>query len=181
MGQPGSGKGTQSVLLSKKYKIPQISTGDILRKAVQDKTPMGLKAKEAMDAGELASDDVVIGIVRHSLENLDTQNGYILDGFPRTVVQATSLQTMLKEIHQELDFSICLGVSEDILLERLLKRAKEENRSDDTAEVIQTRIKTYQKNTYPLLKYYNDQGILVKINGLGSVEDVSMRIQSIIS
>ena len=180
MGPPGAGKGTQAVLTCKKHGIPQVSTGEILRTAVKKSTPLGLKAKELMDSGQLVPDEIVIGIVRERLECKDAQNGYILDGFPRTVVQADALKKMLFAMEggeQKLDLALALDVPEADLIKRILGRAKEEGRLDDTEEVIRARIQTYNEKTQPLLDYYRKEGILKEIDGRGGVEEISQSIE----
>ena len=179
MGPPGAGKGTQAVLICQKHGIPQISTGEILREAVKKATPLGLKAKELMDSGQLVPDEVVIGIVRERLECADTQKGYILDGFPRTVIQADALKKMLSDMErgQKLDLALALDVPPADLIQRLLGRAKEQGRLDDTEEVIRARIQTYTEKTQALLDYYRKEGILKEIDGRGKVEEISQSIE----
>ena len=183
MGPPGAGKGTQAVLICQKHGIPQISTGEILREAVKNATPLGLKAKELMDRGELVPDEVVIGIVQERLDSKDTQKGYILDGFPRTVEQADALKKMLSgmgEGGQKLDLALALDVPKEDLVQRILGRAQKEGRLDDTEEVIRARIETYVKKTQPLLDYYYKEGILKEIKGLGTVEEINQNIESVL-
>ena len=182
MGPPGAGKGTQAILICEKHGIPQISTGEILREAVKNATPLGLKAKELMDRGELVPDEVVIGIVRERLSSEDTQKGYILDGFPRTVAQADALKKMLSAMGEEkkLNLALALDVPEEDLVQRILGRAQKEARLDDTEEVIRARIKTYSEKTQPLLDYYRKEGILKEINGCGTVEEINQSIEEIL-
>ncbi len=178
IGPPGAGKGTQATLIFKKHGTPQISTGDILREAVQNASPMGQKAQKFMAAGELVPDDVVIGIVRERLLQSDVQNkGYLLDGFPRTIAQADSLSEMLVSMKQKLDLTLSLSVPDQHLLKRLLQRSKEQGRVDDTEEVIRHRIATYNEKTRPLLDYYRKDNILYEIDGVGSIEEISQRIE----
>ncbi len=179
LGPPGAGKGTQSAFICDRFKIPQISTGDILRNAVTTGTPMGLKAKAFMDAGSLVPDEVVIGIVEERLKEKDVLSGYILDGFPRTVPQAEALTLTLKKLNQNLNYALYLNVPDTELLKRLLGRAKKEGRSDDTEEVIQVRIKTYYEKTEPVLSYYRRNGILREIDGTRTIEQINKQLLSI--
>ena len=140
MGPPGAGKGTQAVIIAKEKNIPQISTGDMLRAAIQNGTEMGLKAKSFMDAGNLVPDEVVVGIVRDRIQEDDCKTGYILDGFPRTVGQAETLKSMLSGMGQKLDAALNITVQDDELVQRLLGRAQKEGRADDTEPVIKQRL-----------------------------------------
>ncbi len=176
LGPPGAGKGTQGHRLSEQYHIPEISTGDILRAAVRDGTPLGAKAKGYMDAGKLVPDDVIIGIVRDRLAQADATDGYILDGFPRTVPQAEALDEMLSESQQPLDHVICVDVPDDELVQRLVERGKIENRLDDTEDVIQNRLTVYHKETSPLVDYYRQTGFLRRVPGVGTIDDIYNRI-----
>ena len=177
LGTPGAGKGTQAVRLVEKYGIPQISTGDMLRTAVNAKTPLGLKAKGLMDAGELVPDDVVIGIAAERLAEDDVKHGFVLDGFPRTVAQADALAEILQVHGSGLDLCVAITIDEDAVVGRLLKRAELEARPDDTQDVIRGRMVVYRESTAPLLDYYRERGILVEIDGMGTVEEVEQRIQ----
>ena len=181
IGPPGAGKGTQAEFIYKQYGIPQISTGDILREAVEKSTPMGKQAQKFMSAGELVPDEVVIGIVKERLSQTDVQSkGYLLDGFPRTIAQADSLKEILAQMGQELHSALSLFVPDEDLIERLLNRAKEQGRIDDTYDVIKNRIATYNEKTRPLLDYYRKQNILHEIDGIGSIEEISQRVQKVI-
>jgi adenylate kinase len=177
MGPPGAGKGTQAALLCKQYDIPQISTGEILRAAVKNGTDMGKKAQEYMNAGKLVPDEVVIGIVRDRIKEPDAQKGYILDGFPRTIEQADALGAMLAGMNQKLDAALNLNVPDDELVRRLMDRARKDGRADDTEPVIKNRLKTYNDQTLPLIEYYRRAGILKEIDGLGSLDDITRKIQ----
>ncbi|MBI3395222.1 MAG: adenylate kinase [Spirochaetia bacterium] len=176
MGPPGAGKGTQAKIICEQLRIPQISTGEILRSAIKNGTDMGLKAKSFMDSGKLVPDEVVIGIVKDRIREKDAENGYLLDGFPRTTQQADALGDILKGIGQKLDIAINLDVSDEELIKRLLGRAKQENRPDDTEPVIRQRLVTYGEQTKPLLDYYAKAGILKEVDGRGSLEDITGRI-----
>lgn len=177
MGPPGAGKGTQAAILCKELGIPQISTGEILRAAVKNGTEMGKKASEFMNAGKLVPDEVVIGIVQDRIKEDDAQKGYVLDGFPRTIEQADALGKMLAGMDQQLDAALNLDVPDEELVRRLLERAQKDGRADDTEPVIKERLQTYNSQTAPLIEYYEKQGILKPINGLGSMEEITDRIR----
>lgn len=177
MGPPGAGKGTQAKILCEEKKIPQISTGDILRNAVKNQTEMGLKAKAFMDAGDLVPDEVVIGIIKDRLKESDCANGFLLDGFPRTVEQAEALEALLSDLGKGIDLAINLEVPDGELVERLLKRAEIEGRADDNRETIENRLKNYNDKTLPLLEFYEKKGKLKKINGVGSMEEITELIR----
>lgn len=180
MGPPGAGKGTQADIIKDKFKIPQISTGEILRSAVKNSTPMGLEAKKFMDAGDLVPDVVVIGIIKDRLAEPDCSKGFILDGFPRTVEQAEALGKILREMKMELDGVVNLAVPDDELVQRLLSRAEIEGRADDNEETIKNRLKNYNDKTYPLIDYYKKAGLLKEVNGVGSMDEITMEILSIL-
>lgn len=197
-GPPGAGKGTQAKELSKHYNIPHISTGDILRANVRDGTELGVKAKEYMDKGELVPDAVLIGLIRNRLTEADCKNGYLLDGYPRTIPQADALADILKEISKPLDAVINIEVSDEELVKRLSGRrscacgesyhlmfnppekegvcnacdAALYQRDDDKEEVIRQRLTVYNEKTKPLIDYYGNSGLLVNVDGTGSVESV---------
>jgi len=178
MGPPGAGKGTQAKLLVEKYSIPQLSTGDILRSAILSNTPMGLQAKEIMASGDLVPDEVVCGIVSERLDDKDAQNGFILDGFPRTIAQAQALDIMLDEKSIALDAVIVLEVDANSLVERIKQRSAESGgaRSDDNEEVLRKRLDVYGDLTRPLIAYYEKQGRVMKIDGMASIEEVTSQI-----
>lgn len=184
LGPPGAGKGTQAVRLAEKHGIPQLSTGDMLRAAVQAGTPVGLKAKAVMDAGGLVSDDIVVGIVADRIEEKDAANGFILDGFPRTVAQAAALDSMLAEKGLRLDAVIEFVVDESILLSRIEKRAAEtlaaggKVRPDDNAEAFKTRLEAYRAQTAPLSDYYRKSGDLRPIDAMKSIDEVTREIDT---
>lgn len=176
MGPPGAGKGTQADRIKEKYKIPQISTGEILREALKNATPLGLEAKKYMDAGDLVPDSVVIGIIQERLKEKDCANGFLLDGFPRTAEQAEALSKILSSMNLKLDAAVNLEVPENELVTRLLSRAQKEGRSDDNESTIRNRLKNYLDKTHPLIEYYKGKGLLKEINGLGSVEEITQQI-----
>jgi adenylate kinase len=180
LGPPGAGKGTQAQILIDAYGIPQLSTGDILRQAIAAKTPMGMEAKAIMDRGDLVSDEVVNAIISERLDEEDCKNGFILDGFPRTIAQAEALSDMLDSKDMSLDAVIELRADEDTLVERVLLRAKESGdaRADDNAEVIRNRLEVYRELTEPLVAHYSAQGLVKRIDGMMSIEDVSSKIKA---
>ena len=207
LGPPGAGKGTQAKMLTEQFSIPQISTGDILRAAVKDGTAMGLKAKEFMDAGGLVPDEVVVGIVRDRLQEKDCVNGFILDGFPRTVPQADALQASLAEMGKELDRVISLDVDAEALVERLTgRRTCKEcgrgyhvtfepsnvagkcdacagalfQRDDDQEETIRKRLQVYADQTSPLINYYRDAGVLLELDGMQPISQVQEKMLSLL-
>jgi len=207
LGAPGAGKGTQAKLISEKYGIPQIATGDMLREAVAKGTELGKKAKEYMDKGELVPDEIVIGIVRDRLQQSDCEKGFILDGFPRTLAQAKALDDMLKELGKEIDAVINIYVPENEIITRIVNRRtckncgavyhliynppKEDNkcdkcggelyqRDDDKEETVRERLKVYQKMTEPLIAYYREKGKLYDVDGTKDIEGVFKEIDEIL-
>ena len=205
LGAPGSGKGTQAQRLQQDHKLPQVSTGDLLRRAVADKTPLGLKAKAAMDAGELVSDEIVLGMIRERLKQPDAKAGFILDGFPRNLAQADSLNAVLAELGLALDCAVLMDVDFDVLMKRLTGRrtcsktgqvlniyfsppAELEacrkaggelvQRDDDNEATIGNRLKVYESQTAPLVDYYSKRGVLKKVDATGAVDDVYARLTS---
>jgi adenylate kinase len=209
LGPPGAGKGTQAKLLVERHNIPQLSTGDMLREAVAAGTDAGLKAKSVMEAGKLVSDDIVIGIVSDRIDQDDCGNGFILDGFPRTLEQADALGVMLKEKGLQLDSVVELEVDDDALVERVAGRytcgncgegyhdtfkqpAKEgvcdkcgspdfKRRADDNAETMRTRLQAYYKETAPLAGYYYAHGMLKRVDGMGDISQIAASIDDVLS
>ena len=181
LGPPGAGKGTQGHQLAEQYGIPEISTGDILRGAVSAGTPLGVEAKSYMDRGDLVPDAVMIGIVRERLTQSDTEPGFILDGFPRTVAQANALDQMLQENQQPIDHVVSIEVPDEELVQRLVRRGEIESRQDDTEAVIRARLEVYHQNTSPLVDYYRQTGLLRSIPGVGTVEDIAACIKAQLS
>jgi adenylate kinase len=177
LGPPGAGKGTQAARLVEELGVPQISTGDMLRAAVAAGTPVGRRAKEHMDAGRLVPDDVVIGVAEERLTQPDAARGFILDGFPRTAAQASALDALLARVGARLERCVALRVDEDELVDRLLKRARIEGRSDDNEASIRTRMQEYRRKTQPLIDHYRKAGVLAEVDGEGSVDEVAKRIQ----
>lgn len=176
MGPPGAGKGTQAKILIERFGISQISTGDILRAAIKAGTRLGEEAKKYMDAGELVPDSVVIGIVEERIKEPDCAKGFLLDGFPRTVLQAEALESMLAKMGRKIDHAVNLSVPDEEVIQRLLDRAVKEGRSDDTEPVIRNRIKTYNDQTRPLIDFYRNRGILKEVDGLGELSVITERI-----
>ena len=177
LGPQGSGKGTQAKRIAEEYGVPHISSGEMLRAAIASGTPLGDKLKPIVESGQLVSDELMIELIRDRLDAPDTVPGFILDGFPRTWAQAEALDTLLKEIGRELDVVFELQVPDEISIDRLLKRAVEEGRSDDTPEVIAERLETYHRETAPLVEHYRTRGNLVGIHGDRPVDEVFSEIQ----
>lgn len=207
LGPPGAGKGTQAKLLIDRYGIPQISTGDMLRSAVKDGTPSGLRAKEYMQQGALVPDDLVIDIIHERLQLPDSDKGFILDGFPRTVAQADALSVMLAKDGRQIDHVISLSVDSEELLQRVIGRltcrgcgrgyhksfdpptqdgicnvcsAELFQREDDKEETMRARLETYQAQTAPLIGYYESKGLLRSINGLGTIQEISGSLMAVL-
>lgn len=183
LGPPGAGKGTQAERLVQDYKIVQLSTGEMLRAAVAAKTPVGLAAKEIMDRGELVSDEIVVSIISDRVEESDCANGFILDGFPRTIAQAEALTALLKDKNMELDAVVEIRVDEGILLSRIEKRASEsaEVRADDNAEALKKRLSVYKAQTEPLIEFYTKTGELKTVDGMQDIDQVAQSIKEVLS
>lgn len=177
LGPPGAGKGTQAEILVAEFGIPQLSTGNILRAAIAAKTPMGLAAKEIMDRGDLVSDEIVNGIVSERLDAEDCKPGFILDGYPRTIPQAGALEQMLAAKNMALDAVIEITADAEVLVERVINRAKDSNRADDNPEVIRNRLAVYTEQTAPLVEFYRGKGLLKTVDGMQSVEEVTAAIR----
>jgi adenylate kinase len=176
LGPPGSGKGTQAKLLAERLGIPAISTGEILRAAVREGTPLGLQAKAVMEAGELVSDDLMIGLIRARLADPDASKGFILDGFPRTVEQAESLERLLSGNGTPLTAVVNLSVPETVLVDRMHGRALAEGRADDRPETILERQRVYRQKTEPLADFYRGRRLLTDVDGMGDIAQISERI-----
>jgi adenylate kinase len=187
LGPPGAGKGTQAQRLVEKYRIVQLSTGDMLRAAVAAGTPVGIQAKEIMERGELVPDSVVVAIIADRIAQPDAKNGFILDGFPRTVAQADALGKLLRERQLDLDAVIELKVDEGILIHRVEKRVAEMKargesvRADDNAEALKKRLDAYRAQTAPLVDYYSRHGLLRTVDGMAPIEDVTVAIGKILA
>jgi adenylate kinase len=207
LGPPGAGKGTQAKLLIKKYGIPQISTGDILRAAVKEQTPMGVKAKGFMDAGALVPDEVVVGIIDERLKFPDCANGFILDGFPRTVAQADALAKELSALGRSIDHVVSIVVDKEELLGRITGRrtcrscgkgfhvsfdppktpgicdecsGELYQRDDDREDTMRKRLEVYEQQTSPLVEYYGKESLLRPVQGIGSIEEIQQKIVAIL-
>lgn len=203
LGPPGAGKGTQTKFLEERYGACQVSTGDILRKAVRDHTPLGKKASEYLDKGELVPDDIMLNLVAERLRERDCEKGFILDGFPRTVAQAEGLEGILKDLGWGLDSVFCIQVPQGVIIQRLSGRRscrkcgslyhtvfnpprREDlcdrcdgglyQRQDDLEETIAARLRVFEKQTSPLVDFYRKRGLLKEINGVGSVEQIRSRV-----
>ena len=186
LGPPGAGKGTQAVRLVERFGIPQLSTGDMLRAAVAAGTPVGRKAKEIMERGDLVPDDVVVGIIEERIAEDDARNGFILDGFPRTVAQAEAFDALLARKGLKLDGVIEFQVDEGALIKRIETRAAETQargepvRKDDNPEVFKTRLEAYKAQTAPLSAYYASQGCLKGVDGMRPIDEVTEEIRTIL-
>ena len=176
MGPPGAGKGTQAQYVADHFGIPAISTGDIFRANVSQGTELGVEAKRYMDAGEYVPDEVTNLMVRDRIDQPDAEAGFLLDGYPRTLAQVTELDGMIKFTGHELDAVVVLTVDSEELVQRLLARAETDGRSDDTEDVIRRRQEVYAEQTEPLIDVYRDRNLLVEVDGMGEVEDVTRRI-----
>jgi len=180
-GPPGAGKGTQANLLIEKYNLVHLSTGDILRGEIAAGTTLGLEAKSLMDRGDLVPDKVVIGMISSKLDNNPDANGFIFDGFPRTAAQATTLDSLLEEKETSISAMLSLKVEDDELIRRLLSRGQDSGRADDKNEnIIANRINEYNNKTAPLKDFYASQNKLSEIEGLGSVEDIAEKLNTVI-
>jgi adenylate kinase len=183
LGPPGAGKGTQAKRLQDAHGYAQLSTGDMLRAAVADGTEVGKLAKDIMARGDLVPDDVVVGIISDRIEQPDCAAGFILDGFPRNVAQASALDRMLDQKGMALDAVVELGVDDAILIDRIETRAAETAggpRADDNAEALKKRLEVYHRQTAPLIVYYRDRGILKTVDGMADVETVSREIEEVL-
>ncbi|MBC2579636.1 adenylate kinase [Clostridium sp. DJ247] len=207
LGPPGAGKGTQAKLISEKYDIPHISTGDIFRKNISEKTPLGIEAKKYMDNGQLVPDEVTIGIVKDRLSMDDCKSGFLLDGFPRTAKQAEALDSFLNDTGLKIDTALLIDVPREFILDRMTGRrvciscgasyhikfnpSKVENkcdicggsliqRKDDTEETVKERLDVYDRQTQPLINYYAEKGALSKVQGTGEISDVFENISNIL-
>ncbi len=176
MGPPGAGKGTQAKIIAEKFFIPHISTGDIFRENLKKETPIGLEAKGYMDRGEYVPDEVTNRIVADRLTWPDAKNGYLLDGYPRTLDQVSFLEETLSSKDEKLDRVIELVADINTLIARLLNRAKDQNRNDDTEEVITKRLEVYLAETAPIIDKYQQQNLVIQVDGLGEIDAVSRRI-----
>ena len=175
-GPPGAGKGTQAVAITEEFELVHIATGDIFRENVGNQTELGLRAKQYMDRGDLVPDEIVIDMVDDRISQDDAINGFLLDGFPRTVAQAEALDRVLKRDGHRIDGVIRLVVDDEELVSRLLNRAREQGRSDDTRDVIEKRLAVYGEQTEPLVAWYDERGVLRDVDGQGAIADVRQRV-----
>ncbi len=177
LGAPGAGKGTQAALLVERLEIPHISTGDMLRAAVAAGSSIGLEAKAVMESGKLVGDEIVIAIAEERLGQEDARKGFVLDGFPRTLAQAEALDATLMKLGTALECCLAVTVDTEAVVQRLLKRAEIEGRADDNEETIRERMRVYDAQTAPLLDHYRAAGCLHEVDGMGSIAEVSERIE----
>jgi adenylate kinase len=176
MGPPGAGKGTQAKFVADHFKIPAISTGDIFRANVSKGTELGVKAQQYMDAGDYVPDEVTNLMVRDRIDEADAESGFLLDGYPRTLAQVEELDGMITFTGHKLDAVLVLTVDQDEIVQRLLQRAEVEGRADDTEDVIRKRQELYVEQTEPLIEVYRSRGILIELDGMGEVDEVTQRI-----
>jgi adenylate kinase len=180
LGPPGSGKGTQAAMLVEHLGVPHISTGALLRDAAKQGTKLGIKAKAIIDKGDLVPDEIMLGIVEERLGQDDVASGFILDGYPRNVTQAKSLDEMLERLGQPVEEAIHIDVDEDVIIERIANRAKLEGRSDDTEETVRNRLRVYAEQTAPVADYYEQAGLLTRVWGDGEIDEILQRILSVL-
>jgi adenylate kinase len=181
LGPPGAGKGTQAARIAAELGIPAISTGDIFRANIKNETELGKQVKDILASGGYVTDDITNAIVRDRLFEEDAERGFLLDGYPRTAAQVEALDAILAEHGHALDAVLELTVDEDAVVQRLLKRAELEGRADDTEEVIRERQAIYRRETAPLTQVYSDRGLLVRVDGMGSVDEVFERVAGALS
>ena len=176
LGAPGSGKGTQAEILRTELGVPHVSTGDLLRAAVKAGTPLGLKAKAVMEAGQLVSDDIVLAMLEERLARPDAAGGFILDGYPRNIAQCEALERVLARIDQPLEVAIKLEVPHELIVDRIAGRAAKEGRKDDTPETVRERLRVYAEQTEPVAAHFAAIGKLTTVDGVGELAEVSRRI-----
>jgi adenylate kinase len=180
LGAPGAGKGTQAVRIAETHGIPHISTGEMLRAAIAAGSELGRKVKEIVESGALVPDELIVEVIRERLSQPDAQGGFVLDGFPRTIGQAEALDTLLAELGRPLERVLELELSEETAVERMLGRAAEQGRADDTPEVIKNRFEVYRRQTEPLSNYYRSTGILVAIDSSPGMDEVFAEIERVL-
>ena len=180
LGAPGSGKGTQGKILAERLGLPKITTGDLIRSAMKDGTPLGLEAKKFYDEGKLVPDSVILGMIKDELIRPEAKDGAIFDGFPRTAAQAELVDRTLGQRQQRLNHILLMDVTEEELVRRMQARAQVEGRTDDTPEAIATRLQVYQRDTAPLIAHYAQRGIVHRVPGTGTVETIAGEIKRII-
>ena len=175
-GPPGSGKGTQSIKLAEKYGLKHISTGDIFRSEIKAKSPLGLRVQSIIENGELVSDELLVDLLRSAMQKHPGTEGFLFDGYPRTIQQAHDLEVLLTELNGGVNVVLALDVHDDELMERLLNRAKVEGRKDDTEEVISNRLNVYHSQTKPLMAHYDVQGKMKSVHGVGTIDEIFNRL-----
>jgi adenylate kinase len=178
MGPPGAGKGTQGAILAQRLGLPKFATGDLLRDAVKQGTPLGLKAKAVMEAGHLVSDDIILGVVREELAKPAAAKGVVFDGVVRTIPQAEGVERILADQGRALDAVLFFDVADEELLSRLEKRRSVEARADDDPKAVATRLRAYREQTAPVLKWYEKRGVVRHIPAIGSVDEVAQRVRT---
>lgn len=181
LGPPGVGKGTQAKLICDYFDITHLSTGDMLRAEINNESDIGKTAKSFIDQGALVPDEVLLNIIDSRLSDSNVQNGYLLDGFPRTIPQAKGLNDILKNNGQKLDAVVSLTANENELIERLIKRGRDSGRSDDTPEIIKQRQEVYWKQTSPLINFYKDENLIKEIDGIGEINEIKNRILEVLN
>lgn len=180
LGAPGSGKGTQAALMTKELGVPHISTGVLLRAAVAAGSELGKKAKAVMDRGELVSDELMLDLIEERLGQEDASEGFILDGYPRNIAQAEALDRLLAKLGQPVEEALQIDVNEEQVIARIAGRAAEEGRSDDNEEVVRKRMRVYAEQTAPVAGFYENKGVLTRVLGEGSIEEVFQRIMGVL-
>jgi adenylate kinase len=180
LGAPGSGKGTQAALLVEELGLPHISTGELLRSAAKSGSELGAQAKAVMDRGELVSDDIMLGLIEERLSQPDAEAGFILDGYPRNLAQARALDVVLERLQQPVDEALQIDIDVEMVISRIARRAAEEGRSDDTEEVVRNRMKVYSEQTAPVVDYYAHKGLLSRVLGEGSIDEVFQRLKGVL-
>ena len=180
LGAPGSGKGTQAAQLVKELGLTHISSGELLRAAAKAGTELGLKAKSIINRGELVSDDIMLGLIKERLSQPDVAGGFILDGYPRNIIQAGALDDLLNSLEQPIDEALQIDVDFEMAVKRIARRAAKEGRSDDTEEVARNRMKIYSEQTAPVVDYYAGKGVLTRVLGDGTAEEVFQRIKGVL-
>ncbi len=178
LGPPGSGKGTQAKFLAERLGVPAISTGEILRTAVREKTPLGQKAQAIMERGDLVSDDLIVDLIRERIAQADARRGFILDGFPRTIAQAEALERLLAERGDSVSAAVNFRVPDEELTRRMLGRAAEEGRADDRPETIRERLRVYREKTEPLVAFYRKRDLVADVDGVGTVDEIGSRLDA---
>jgi len=180
LGAPGSGKGTQAALMVEQFKLPHISTGAVLRSAAGAGTELGLKAKAVIDRGELVSDDIMLELIEERLSQADAKAGFILDGYPRNIAQAEALDGLLVRLERPVEEALQIDVDIERVIERIALRASAEGRSDDSEEVARKRMRVYAEQTAPVADYYAARGVLSRVLGMGSIDEVFQRIMGVL-